>query len=356
MGLGGVRQGQPVDDQRLDQPARDHVERVLELGAGGADRAQHRDVVGEQLGRVEARGRAAHRPDQHPAAVPGHASPHEVVDLRPDILDRDVDAAPARERAHLGREVDAVRHHHDVVGAEGADRLRPGLAGRHRDHARAHRPRDLHPVRALAAIGAGHQDMVADLHPADIADRVELDADGARYDRRLLQRDAVGHQRDAAFVDRDALGIAAVEVGIAHELEELAADLAAGAACAALPAHVPALRRADPVADLQAARHGADRLDHAGDLVPRHQRGAHPLAVDPVADHDVVVADAARRGADQHVGRTQRRHGDLAQLEDLGPAGAVLDDRLHCSSNGLNRTTAASPRGTNTASTAWPTR
>ena len=87
----------------------------------------------------------------------------------------------------------------------------------------------------------------------------------------------------------------------------LAQDRRVAVAIEAMPAmRVP--RQHDMVADLNAARGGADLLDDAGGLVPEHDR--HRIAQRSLDHFEIGVAEPGGADPHQHVGRLQRRRRD----------------------------------------------
>jgi hypothetical protein len=91
-----------------------------------------------------------------------------------------------------------------------------------------------------------------------------------------------------------------------------AVDEVAAAAVPALPALPAEEAHADPVAGLPAGHAGPDRVDHAGDLVPRH----HRLLAGHLDGGGVAVADTAGMHADAYLtgGWFPQFPGDLGEL------------------------------------------
>ena len=239
--------------------------------------------------------------------------------LGADGVDRDVGAA--------GGDVSDVAARADGHLRARPARRRQGLVGHvDADHARAQRRGD-HHRRQPDAAAAVHGHPLARLRAADLHDRAvgggEAAAEpGRRHGAdRLRQRDQV----DVGPVERDELGVRApvrearLALAVADLLVAGAALLAAAARAHERDGHARARR---PLADVR-----PDRLDHAGELVPRHVRERADVRV---VAHPAVPVGAAQPGrldADHHAVRRRRgvRNGrHLGRLPE-----PVVDDRAH---------------------------
>src|SRR5712692_9069654 len=320
-------------NDRLHLAALHQGEHVLELVARGAGHRKHRLVLKEKLRRVERNELAGELSDQDPAPGDAQAAPHRLEQRRADVVDEDIDAAPAGEALHLGREVLAARAHHDVMGAHLANQLDLVRRGGLRDDQRSGEARELHRVQPEPTARAGDQRAFAHLQPADVAHAVEAGADRAGRDRRVGERHAVWHGGDVVVADGDVLAIAADHAVVAEELALEAERLAAAAAEAAGAADVVALRGRDALAHLE-ARHLAAQLDHrARDLVAEHARHFHPRLQGAVARQQVVKADAAGVDLDDDLARAGDRVRDALQPHRVDAAGLPHHHRFHRGTN-----------------------
>ena len=109
------------------------------------------------------------------------------------------------------------RDNDNLVSARFANPRCLGCRRRHRDRERARKPSQLNAVQPEPAAGAGDQHPFPEPHPADVAHRVELGANGAGHDGGFLRRDTGGHLEGGVGIDADELGIAAIEPGIAEK-------------------------------------------------------------------------------------------------------------------------------------------
>src|SRR5215211_1833850 len=105
MGAARLGERQRLADDRLDVAARHQGETVLELLSCGAHGAEHGVVAQKKLRRIERHELAGELADQKPAPADRKAFAGRLEERRADIVDRHIDAAPARRLLHSLREI-----------------------------------------------------------------------------------------------------------------------------------------------------------------------------------------------------------------------------------------------------------
>ena len=258
--------------------------------------------------------------------------------LRPDDLERVVDAAPPAQRLHAGHRI-LFRGVDDVRGAEFF--RPPELLLHHIDRddlARAHQPRHLDRIEAHAT-ASPHGDAGARLDLRTVEHRAGAREHAAAHEARDIEGHVLADRDDAHFrehgVRRVARDLQEVVQALAillearraveHEPARLVAQRAhRGLAADAVPARAARrdVARADVIAGLHRLDAGANPLDHARGLVAEHDgQGMRRVTGDHV---QVAVADAVRGPLHQHLVRA-----GLHQLH-------VFDDHrlLHFVENG----------------------
>jgi hypothetical protein len=188
-------------------------------------------------------------------------------------------------------------------------------------------------VQAEAAAGAGDERAFAHLQPADVAHAAEAGADGAGGDRRVGERNALGHHGDVVVLHRHVFAVAADHAVVAEELALGAQHLAAAAAEAAGAADVIALRRRHAVANFKSVYFRSNINHCAGNLVAQHAGHLHAGLEGAVARQDIVEAHAAGIDPDHHVARPGHRVRDGLQAHRIDAAGLPDDDRFHSGTN-----------------------
>jgi hypothetical protein len=284
--------------------------------------------------------------DGQRAAGPGAVERELQRRLAARALEHEVGTAPGGERLHrrgLRRRVAVVRT--EQVGRAHRPRERqPGrVAVDGDDHLGLLQPRTLHRVQADRAAadhhrrrtrldpGHPHRGAHAGHHAAaDQAGAIERDGlrhrDRARLGHHRVLRVCGGHGEVVEHpVAVEPVARAAVEhaPGRLVTAERFAQDRLVALAVEAVPAvRVP--RADDVIADLHLRDRRPHPLDHAGALVPQHDRqriGQGAL------DHlEVGVAQPACMQAHQHVARLERLQRDVLDRE--APAGLVQHRRL----------------------------
>ena len=198
MAGGGVLERQGALDHRAHRAGRHQAQGHLELAARCADRAANFEPAPVDRRHVHFDGRSGHFADQHDAAAGRHRAPHLMEYCAAHGIDRGVDAASARRRAHALGEA-AVDRHDDGIGAGLFKRADFGLRTGRRHHEGADGVRDLHCMEAEPA-GAGDQHALARLHPAGVAYCVEGGPDraadnGAGREVHVVRGDGPGCHR-----------------------------------------------------------------------------------------------------------------------------------------------------------------
>jgi hypothetical protein len=141
------------------------------------------------------------------------------------------------------------------------------------------------------------------------------DQPGAHQGREV-DRVLIGAQRQAEVGLGDHVAGEAAVAGVAGELRRVAQVLVAIGAVAAMAAGVRQPRHADTLPDMQPADPRPERLDHADDLVPRHDRqpALRQFAVDHV---QVGAAHGASQHAQAHLAGKRLRRGPFLQHQGL---------------------------------------
>ena len=194
----------------------------------------------------------------------------------------------------------------EVVGTHGKHQVALGAA-RDAGDLGAVGLRDLDGEGADTATRADDQDALAGLYVRHVADRHEGSDTGDRRGGRLLDREARGlAQERRAGADRE-VGERAL-----HDAHHLVAGGEIGDALA---------HRLD----------GAGRVTAAGVSLPQLLQVGHEPRELRLAGHEVPYVGADARGADLDAHLTGAGYGlgDVAELEYVGRAEGVLDDRLH---------------------------
>ena len=111
-------------DDRSDTPRLDEAERLGELRSAHSFRAQQRDIVKEELRRIELHELTRQLSDQDPAAALGETSSRRVEYRAADIVDHRVYAFAFGQRFDAGGKLLSAADDENVVGAGGADPFR----------------------------------------------------------------------------------------------------------------------------------------------------------------------------------------------------------------------------------------
>jgi hypothetical protein len=153
---GRRRQRQRRVHDRPQPPGGDVAEHGQERGLAAHRRAQDLDLAEEDVAQIDRRGEAGGRAAGDDPAAVAHRADRLLEHLAADVLDHDIDAALAGERArHLG-EVGAAVVDRDV-GAQPARRRELVVAADRRDHQGAVQLGDLDRRDPDARAAALHQ-------------------------------------------------------------------------------------------------------------------------------------------------------------------------------------------------------
>ena len=193
-------------------------------------------------------------------------------------------------------------------------------------HARLHALGNLDLVQAQSAARAGDQHGLSRPEAGNAQRRAHAGADGADRQRGRRHVESIGNadgvaRRHAGEFGVPASALLAQHAAVAAEVLTAAQTMAADAAEQALIDH-------DAFAHALARDVSAHRRDLAGDLVAQNPAGTAARNPAGAREH-IVIADAGRMDAHQHVVRAGFGTIDLGQLEHLRTAEGAERYRLH---------------------------
>jgi hypothetical protein len=151
---------------------------------------------------------------------------------------------------------------------------------------------------------------------------------GGREGGRRVPRHVVGHAVDVGRGHEAALGVTAGDGASDHP--ELPVEVTHPGE--PRPIGGAGERRVDdhPLPHCDAVDLGADRRHGPGEVHPGDVRQREPGQCEPpVALHDVEVVERGGGDVDHDVHRPRLGVGDVAVLEDVGPARVLVQERLH---------------------------